>query len=113
MQRQLELDDRLQAGWGVGRTSGGYGDADEIIRGGAGRQGYDLKVYSCRPKLHWNPYMTVEFEGEFYQMFKEEPANGSRRFIYYLRKNPVGRLVVVIDHYEPDDVLEPRSSVRP
>jgi len=85
---------------------------DEIIRGGAGRQGYDLKVYSCRPKLHWNPYMTVEFEGEFYQMFKEEPANGSRRFIYYLRKNPVGRLVVVIDHYEPDDVLEPRSGVR-
>ena len=74
---------------------------DEIIRGGGERQAYDLKVYSCRPKLHWNPYMTVEFEGEFYQMFKEEPANGPRRFIYYLRKNPAGRLVVVIDHYKP------------
>ena len=43
--------------------------------------------------------MTVEFEGEFYQMFKEEPAGGSRKFAYYLRKNPTGRLVVVIDHY--------------
>lgn len=78
---------------------------DEVIRGGA-QKGYDLKVYSCRPKLNWNPYMTIEFEGEFYQMFKEEPGASPRRFIYYLRKNPVGRVVVVIDHYRMDSVLQ-------
>jgi hypothetical protein len=77
---------------------------DEIIRGGS-KQGYDLKVYSCRPKLHWNPYMTVEFEGEFYQYFKEEYGTLPRRFIYYLKKNPVGRVVVVVDHYRVDNVL--------
>ena len=38
-----------------------------------------MKPISCRPKLNWNPYMTVEFEGEFYQMFKEEPGFEPRR----------------------------------
>jgi hypothetical protein len=78
--------------------------ADEIIRGG---HDYALKVYSCRPKLHWNPYMTVEFDGEFFQYFKEEHGALPRRFIYYLRRNPVGRAVVVVDCYRPDNVLKP------
>jgi len=78
---------------------------DEVIHGGA-KSDYSLKVYSCRPKLNWNPYMTVEFDGEFYQYFKEEQGPLPRRFIYYLRKNPVGRVVVVIDHYQIDSVLK-------
>ena len=78
---------------------------DEVVRGGP-KSGYDLKVYSCRPKLNWNPYMTIEFEGEFFQMFKEEPGQTSRRFVYYLRRNPAGRVVVVIDHYNVESVLE-------
>jgi hypothetical protein len=78
--------------------------ADEVVRGGP-RQSHDLKVYSCRPKLHWNPYMTVQFEGEFYQYFKEEYGPPPRRFIYYLRKNPVGRIVVVVDQYRVDSEL--------
>jgi hypothetical protein len=77
--------------------------ADEIVRG---EQGYYLKVYSCRPKLHWNPYMTVEFDGEFFQYFKEEYGPPPRRFIYYLRRNPVGRSVVVVDRYQRDNVLK-------
>ena len=79
---------------------------DEVIRGGE-KQNYDLKVYSCRPKLHWNPYITVEYEGEFYQYFREEEGAPPRRFRYYLRKNPIGRVVVVIDHYKFDNVLQP------
>lgn len=78
---------------------------DHVARGRP-NQNYDLKVYSCRPKFNWNPYMTIEFEGEFYQMLKEEPGPTARRFVYYLRKNPVGRVVVVIDHYKIDDVLK-------
>jgi len=78
--------------------------ADETVRG---EHDYDLKVYSCRPKLHWNPYMTVEFDGEFFQYFKEEYGSRPRRFIYYLRRNPVGRSVVVVDRYQPDNVLKP------
>lgn len=75
---------------------------DEVVR-----KGDDLVVHSSRPKLHWNPYMTIEYEGEFYQLVKEEPSDRSRRFTYYLRKNPVGRIVVTIDHYEIDGVLKP------
>jgi hypothetical protein len=81
---------------------------DQVIEGG-GKQDYDLKIYSCRPKLEWNPYKTIEVEGQFYQMFKEEYGSPPRRFIYYLRKNPVGRLVVVVDHYRIDDVLKPKD----
>jgi hypothetical protein len=78
---------------------------DEVTPGRFG-QGFDLRIRSCRPKLNWNPYMTIEYEGEFYQMFKEELTDGTREFSYYLRKNPVGRVVVVIDHYDPQAVLQ-------
>jgi hypothetical protein len=73
---------------------------DQVVRG-TGKQQYDLKVYSSRPKLHWNPYMTIEFEEKFYHYFKEEYGPAPRRFVYYLRNNPTGRLVVVIDRYKP------------
>jgi len=79
---------------------------DEVIRG-TERSNYDLKVYSCRPKLDWNPYVTIEFESQFYQLMREEPGPESLRFVYYLRKNPVGRIVVQIRHYRTDDVLKP------
>src|SRR6185503_2598056 len=50
--------------------------------------------------------MTIEFRGEFYQMVREEPGEKPRRFTYYLQKNPVGRVVVKIDHYNVDDVMK-------
>ena len=81
---------------------------DNVARG-SGKEGYDLKVYSCRPKLKWNPYMTVEFEGVFYQYFKEEYGAAPRRFVYYLRKQHVGVPAVVIDHYKIDDVMKPEA----
>jgi hypothetical protein len=34
--------------------------------------------------------MTIEFEGEFYQYFKEEYGSLPRRFVYYLRKIRLG-----------------------
>lgn len=81
---------------------------DKVVSGGD-KAGYDLKVYSCRPKLHWNSYMTVEFEGVLYQFFNEEQGPLPRRFIYYLRKQHVGIPAVVIDHYKVDDVFKPEA----
>ncbi|HLQ76697.1 MAG TPA: hypothetical protein VK210_05050 [Terriglobia bacterium] len=78
--------------------------ADRIFPGSE-EQGYDVQVQSCRPKLDWNRYMTVEFRGEYFECFKEEQGPPPRRFVYYLRKSPDGRLVVVIRKYKPDDVL--------
>lgn len=74
--------------------------ADEVQWGKSSE--YDVRVLSCRPKSDWNRYITVEFQDVFYEMFKEEQGPPPRRFIYYLRKNPIGRLVVVIRHYRPD-----------
>jgi hypothetical protein len=79
--------------------------ADQIVPGNQ-KLGYDLEVRSCRPKLDWNRYVSVEFQNEFYECFREEQGPPPRRFIYYLRKSPIGRLVVVIRKYKPDDVLE-------
>jgi len=77
--------------------------ADEVVGGGSG---YDLKVYSCRAKLHWNPYMAIEFEGQFFQKFKEEYGAPPRRFIYYLRKSKPGHVAAVVDRYQIDSVLK-------
>jgi hypothetical protein len=77
---------------------------DEVFRGNG--NAFDLKVYSCRAKLHWNRYMTVEFEDQFYQYFQEEYGEPPRRFIYYLRKSAPGAPVVVVDHYAIDSVLQ-------
>ena len=81
---------------------------DEVIRG-ATRSDYDLKVYSCRPKVEWNSLITIEFEGQFYQLLRCEAGPKPLRFVYYLRKNPVGRLVVQIRHYRPGDVPSDQS----
>lgn len=70
---------------------------------------YDLRVFSCRPKPHWNSYMTIRFDNEFYQLSGEERASGPRQFVYLLRKNPVGRIVVVVYEYSPEDVLDPNA----
>ena len=80
---------------------------DQIVPGGAG-QSYALQIQSCRPKPDWNNYVSVEFRGEFFECFKEEKGAPPRRFIYYLRKQSIGRLVVVIRKYKPDDVLHYR-----
>ena len=77
---------------------------DQVLRGNE-KQGFALKIYSCRPKSHWNTYITIEFEGMHYQLLREESADGPRRFVYYLRKNPSGRPAVVIDHYTTENVL--------
>jgi hypothetical protein len=68
---------------------------------------HDLRVLSCRPKTHWNPFMTIHFEGEFYQMLREEAVTGARKFAYFLRRNPATRLIVVVYEYRPDDVMNP------
>jgi len=82
---------------------------DEVIRGTT-RSNYDLKVYSCRPKLDWNSYVTIEFEDQFYQCMRWEPGPEPLRFVYYLRKNPAGRLVVQIRRYRTGDVMGDRET---
>ena len=73
---------------------------------------YDLCIQSCRPKRHWNPFMTIHFDDEFYQLVREDAATSGRKSGYFLRRNPETRLVVVVYEYRPDDVLNPSASPR-
>jgi hypothetical protein len=80
---------------------------DKVERGDG--KVFDLRIWSCRAKPHWNSYMTIRFEEKFYQMFKEEQAPGPRKFTFFLRDNPSWRHVVVVYEYRPDDVLDPKA----
>ena len=60
---------------------------------------YHIRVLSSRPKLDWNPYITIRFEGEFYTLVGEETGDRPHRFVYKLRKNPIGKLVLIIRDY--------------
>jgi len=64
---------------------------------------HDLCVFSCRPKEHWNSRITIRFRNEFYVLAGEELGEKPRPYVYRLRKNPVGRLVVVIRDYKLEE----------
>ncbi len=67
---------------------------------------HELRILSCRARPDWHRNITIRYRDEFYQMFKEEAGPAPRPFIYYLRKPPLGHLVVAIRDYEPTDVLK-------
>ena len=72
---------------------------DQIIRGTA-RSNFDLKIYSSHPKLEWDSQVTIEIENRVYELFKEESGAKPRRFVYYLRKNPDGRIGKTVVQYK-------------
>ena len=82
--------------------------ADEVLSGDGGKT-HELKILSCRPKPDWHRNITVRYEDTFYQMFKEEAGPPLRPFVYYLRKPPLGHLIVVIRDYSPTDVLRKKE----
>jgi hypothetical protein len=64
---------------------------------------HDLCVVSCRPKEQWNSRITIRFRNEFYVLVGEEIGEKPRPYVYRLRKNPVGRLVVIIRDYKLEE----------
>ncbi len=66
---------------------------------------YDLGIASCRPKKTWDKLMTIAFEEQFYEVFEEKTGPPPRRYIYLLRKKPGGKVIRLIHHYRPDEVL--------
>lgn len=78
--------------------------ADTVERGD-GKQ-FDLRISSCRPKPNWDKMMTVAYQDEYYEVVKQETLAPPRRFVYLLRKNPPGRVMRGIHHYDPTESLE-------
>jgi hypothetical protein len=70
---------------------------------------YDLGIASCRPKK-WGHLLTIEFEGEFYELYEEKRGVPPRPYLYFLRENPKGKVIRGPHHYHPEEVLrEPRK----
>jgi hypothetical protein len=67
---------------------------------------YQLRISRCRPKLAWDHLMTVEYEGEFFEIAEEKPGTASHPYVYLLRKLPEGKAIRSLDHYRPEESLD-------
>jgi len=79
---------------------------DELVRGSGRGAEFDLKIRSCRARSDWNASVTIEFENEWYELYKEERASRPRPYVYYLRKCSMKRPPKVLRHYDPGDVMQ-------
>jgi hypothetical protein len=68
---------------------------------------YQLRVASCRPQPTWDHLMTVEYEGEFYEIVEEKQGAAPHPYIYLLRKLPEGKAIRRLHHYRPEESLNP------
>jgi hypothetical protein len=76
----------------------------DTVERGRGKD-YDLRIASCRPKPNWDRLMTVAYESEFYEIVREEQTAPPRRFVYWLRKIPEGKVIRGLHHYRPEEGL--------
>jgi hypothetical protein len=79
---------------------------DQVSRGD-GKQSWDLRVLSCRPKKNWTAKKTIRFEGEFFHVLGESPADTTpqRPHAYLLRRVPSHEAFRGLEDYSPEDVL--------
>jgi hypothetical protein len=74
---------------------------------------FDLRIFSCRPKRHWDQLITVSYDDQLYAVVGEQPGKPPYRFIYELRKVPRGWIVRNVHHYSPDEVLREEAAMPP
>lgn len=92
--------------WGAARAERALGPRVPDIVEPMYSPDYDLRVFSCRPKLGWDRMMTVSYEGQFYEVLDEQPGKPPHGLIYRLRKSRPGRVIRAIHHYDPQEVLQ-------
>ena len=84
--------------------------ADEVTRTNA-PAGATLRVASCREKPAWRPPLTIQFNGEFFQVTGESRASATpaRPFVYTLKKLDAREIVRGLEHFDPREVLRSES----
>lgn len=92
-----------------GRRALGPFVLDEVRLTGDG----ELRVSSCRPKPHWDRYVSIRYGDDFYALVGQERVSGPRPFRYALRKRREDEAVVVVYSYDPKEAEETgRAPVR-
>lgn len=67
---------------------------------------YELRIASCRLKEKWkDKLLTISYEDQFYEVFREERDRPPRQFVYLLRRAPEGKVIRGHHHYRPDEPL--------
>lgn len=68
-----------------------------------------LQISSCRPKS-WNQFTTISHAGGLYEIYSQrQDQDGSRPFVYVLRKKPPTAVIRGIYVYDPEEVLHPSN----
>jgi hypothetical protein len=67
---------------------------------------YQLRISSCRPKPAWDDLMTVEYEGEFFEIAEEKAGTAPHPYVYLLRQLPEGKVIRSLHHYRPEESLD-------
>lgn len=78
--------------------------ADYVFRGD-GREGWHLRVESCRPKPQWMRGRTIRYEGVLYRVEGECPGATQRPFGYRLMFVPPNEAARGVLDYAPDEPL--------
>jgi len=81
---------------------------DTVIRGD-GKQGWHLRVESCRPKPQWIYPRTICFEDKLYRMETAYQAQPPRPFGYNLKLLPPNEAARGVLPYSPDEPLFSRE----
>jgi hypothetical protein len=79
---------------------------DDVAQGD-GKQPWDMKIASCRPKPSWKYPLAIRYEGEFYQVVGEASAvaMAARPHVYLLRRANPREPLRGLEHYDPESVL--------
>jgi hypothetical protein len=67
---------------------------------------YDLRIFTCRRKRHWDRMITVSWQDQFYEVLDEQLGRPPHYFIYRLKKSRPGRVVRIVHQCDPQEVMQ-------
>ena len=62
--------------------------------------GERVQIASAHPKPEWNAMITIDIDGQWYEVEKEEKGMPPRAYIYLLRPAPGGKILRKYERYE-------------
>jgi len=84
-------------------------DAVDVLAGGD-----RFRIATAVAKPHWNPSLTIEIQGEWYEVEREERGTVPRAHVYLLRRAPAGKILRAYEKYDINNPMKlPRKHGEP
>jgi hypothetical protein len=74
-----------------------------------GREEFQLRIWSCRPRPEWDPLITISYADKLYEVVRHEFTDGPRPFLILLRNKPASKIVRGLHHYSPDELMQEKA----